>query len=75
MKWSGRRDHLGGDMNPPVDTPSSSGQEARGSPEWSSIQRLAANVTLKKTEDNKKNNMSSQITPREAQKVWRLLQF
>ena len=62
-------------MTPTADTPSSSGQEARGSPEWSSIQRPAANVTLKKTEDNKKNNMRAQRTSREAQKVWRLLQF
>ena len=29
--WAGRRDHLGGDMTPPVDTPSPSVQGARGS--------------------------------------------
>ena len=32
--WAGRRDHLGGYMTPPVDTPSSSVQGARGSSEW-----------------------------------------
>ena len=29
--WAGIRDHLGGDMNPPTDTPSSLGQGERGS--------------------------------------------
>ena len=28
--WAGRRDHPGGHMTPPEDTPSSSGQGARG---------------------------------------------
>ena len=35
--WSGRRDHPAGGMTPPADTPSSSGQGARGSSEWSFI--------------------------------------
>ena len=73
--WSGRRDHLGGDMTPTVDIPSSSGQGARGSSEWSSIQRPAGILMLRKREENKQKNMSAQRTPREAQKVWRLLQF
>ena len=48
MTWAGRRDHLGGYMNPPVDNPSSSGNVERGSSEWSSIQRPAGNVMLRK---------------------------
>ena len=33
-KWAGRRDHLGGDMNPPVDMPSYLGKGVKGSSEW-----------------------------------------
>ena len=64
--WAGRRDHLGGYMTPPVDTPSSSGQGARGPSEWSSIQRPAGSVMLRKIEEKKHNNMSAQRTLREA---------
>ena len=46
--WAGRRDHLGVDMTPPVDTPSSLGQGARGSSEWYSIQIPAGIVMLQK---------------------------
>ena len=46
--WAGRRDHLGGDMTPPEDTPSSSGQGARGSLEWYYIKRPARSVMLRK---------------------------
>ena len=45
--WAGRRDHLGGDMTPPVNTPSSSGRGARGSSEWFSIQRPVGSVMLR----------------------------
>ena len=38
-------------MTPPVDTTSSSGQGARVSSEWSSIQRLAESVMLRKREE------------------------
>ena len=73
--WSGRRDHLGGDMTPPVDTPSSSGQGARGSSEWSSIPRPFGSVILRKIEEKNQKNMSAQRTSREAQKVSNLLQI
>ena len=73
--WAGRRDHMGGDMTPPADTPSSSGQGARGSSEWSYIKRPAGSAILRKIEENKQKNMSAQRTLREARKVWRLLQF
>ena len=38
-------------MTPPVDTPSSSVQGARGSLEWSSLQRPAGSVMLRKREE------------------------
>ena len=50
MTWAGRRDHLGRDMTPPVDTPSSLVQGARGSSEWSSIPRPAGSLMLQKIE-------------------------
>ena len=62
--WADRRDHLGGDMTPPVDTPSSSGKGERGSLEWSSIQSTAGSVMLKKIEEKNQKNMSAQRTSR-----------
>ena len=62
--WAGRRDYLGGDMTPPMDTPSSLGQGARGSSEWSSIQRPAGSAMLQKIEEKNQKNMSAQRTSR-----------
>ena len=61
-KWAGRRDHLGGDMTPPVDTPSSSVKGERGSSEWSSIQRPVGSVMLRIREEKKQKNMIAQRT-------------
>ena len=49
-------------MTPPEDTPSSSGQGARVSSEWSYIQRPAVSVMLRKIEEKKQKNMSAQRT-------------
>ena len=70
MMWSGRRDHLVGDMNPLTVMPSSLVGEARGSLEWSSVPRPSVSAMLRKIEDKKQNNMSAQRNWREAQKVW-----
>ena len=75
MIWADRRDHLVGDMTPLAGMPSSLVGEARGSLEWYSIPRPSRIVMLHKIEDKKQKNMSDQRTPREAQKVWRLLQL
>ena len=75
MTWAGRRDHMGGDMNPLVGMPSSLVEEARGSLEWSSIPRPDGSVMLQEREENNQNKMSAQRTSMEAQKVWRRLQF
>ena len=75
MIRSGRRDHLVGDMTPLACMTSSLVEEARGSLGWSSIPRPVRSLVLHKREDNKHKNTSAQITSREAQKVWRLLQF
>ena len=75
MKWAGRRDPPEGDMTPPEETPSSPGQGARGSSEWSSITRPSGIVTLHKRYEKKQNNMSDQIISREAHKLWRLLLY
>ena len=72
---AGRRYHLGVDITPPSDTPSSSGQGERGSSEWSYIKRPSGSVMLWKREEKKQKNMSAQRTSREARKVWRLLKF
>ena len=75
MIWADRRDYLVGDMTPLAGIPSSFLGEARGSLECSSIPRPAVSVMLQKREDKKQKKMSAQRTLREAQKLWRLLQF
>ena len=65
MTWAGRRDHLGEYMTPPANMPSSLGQGARRSLEWSYIPRPSVSLMLKKGEDKKQKNMSSQRTSRE----------
>ena len=47
-------------MTPLANTPSSLGQGARGSSEWSSIQRPAVSLMMRKREKKKQNNMSAQ---------------
>ena len=69
MIWAGRRDNMVGDMTPLACMSSSLVAEARGSLVWSSIPRASKIVILQKREDKKHNNMSAQITSREAQKV------
>ena len=75
MIWDGRRDHLVGDMTPLAGMPSSLAEEEKWSSECYSMPRPSRSVMLYKREDNKHKNTSAQITSREAQKVWRLLQF
>ena len=75
MILDGRRDPPAGDITPLAGMPSSLVEEARGSSEWSSIPMLSGSVILKKIDKKNQKNMSSQRTPREAQKVWRLLIF
>ena len=75
MIWADRRDHMVGEMTPIAGMPSSLVVEARGSSEWSSITRPAGSVMLQKIEEENQNNISTQRTSIEAQKVWRLLKF
>ena len=75
MIWAVRRDNLVVDTTPLSGMPSSLMGEARVSLEWSSIPRPSGIMMLWKIEDNKHKEMSSQRTLREAQKLWRLLQF
>ena len=73
--WAGRRYHMVGDMTPLAVMPSSLVGESRGSLEWSYIPRPTGSGMLQKREDKKQKNMSAKRTLREAQKLWRLLQF
>ena len=73
MTLAGIRDYLVGDMNPLVGMPSSLVEEARGSLEWSCIPRPSGSVMMHKIEENKQKSISAQGTPREDQKLWRLL--
>ena len=75
MIWVVRRDHLVVDMTPLAGMPSSLVVEAKVSLEWFSIPRPSGIIMLWKREDKKHNNMSSQVTLREAEKLWRILQF
>ena len=72
MIWAGRRDHLVGDTTPLQDMTSSSAEEKMESSEWSYIPRPVGITTLQKRKEKNQKNMSSQRTPREAQKVWKL---
>ena len=75
MIWAGRRYHMVGDMTPLAGMSSSLVGEAGGSLEWSSIPEPAGIVMLRKIGEKNKNNMSSQRTLREAQKLRRILQI
>ena len=75
MIWDGRRDHLDGDMNTIAVIPSSSVRYLRALLEYSFVKSPAESLMPQIRGEKNQMNMSAQITSREAQKVWRLVQF
>ena len=68
MIWAGIIDHLVEYITPLEGIALSLVVESRGSLEWFSIPRPVGSVMLRKREENNQNNMSAQITLREAKK-------